>query len=94
MAEDQTALPVRYHLEIYERSFANDPCLYHEALSPFMAFHVGDSIDPHTILTGTPDLQPGHWWRIKDVVHRLWEIEGSHIGHQIGLCVVPVPRPD
>lgn len=88
-----TALPVRYHLEIYEDSFINDPCVAHESLTPLMAFSVGDLIDPRSMTTATPDVPEGHWWKIDSIVHRVWEIEGSHVGHQIGLCVTPVPWP-
>jgi len=89
----EKALPVRYHLEIYEESFINDPCVTHDAQTPFSAFSVGELFDPRSVMTGSPDVPSGHWWKIKDIVHRVWEIENSHIGHQIGLCVVPVPRP-
>ena len=86
-------LPIKYTLEIYEDSFINDPCIAHQSDSPFMTFSVGDLFDPRSIIHETHDCPKDHWWRIDSVVHRVWEIEGSDIGHQIGISVTPVPAP-
>ena len=79
-------LPIQYHLEVYENSFRNDPAVAFQADQPFQAFRVGDLVDP-----GLWDTQvsasPRTPYRIKDVIHRVWQIDDSHIGHQIGLCI-------
>lgn len=88
----ETKLSVEYTLEIYEKSFTNDPTVVFQSSTPFMAFHKGDYIHPG-LWDNQVDARPGAWFEIKDVVHRVWEIEGSHVGHQIGLCIVEKDRP-
>jgi hypothetical protein len=41
-------------------------------------------------LTGLGYEDDEKWLRVVKVRHRIWEIEKSHIGHQIGLCVEEV----
>jgi len=88
-----TSLSIRYHLEVYEGSFANDPAVVFESLSPFLALSKGDFVHP-SMWDNAVDASPGTWYKIKDVVHRVWEIEKSHIGHQIGICIVPAEKPE
>jgi hypothetical protein len=90
MSDD--AVPIQYHLHIHDQSFLNDARLMFEATTPFMSFHVGEFIDPRSV--NVDELPEDVWWRITAVMHRLWEIEPSHIGHQVGLTVVAVPKPE
>jgi hypothetical protein len=86
-------LAIRYSLEIYESSFTNDPTVGFESSTPFLSFQKGDFIDPG-MWDNLVDAEPRKWFQIKDVVHRIWEIKDSHIGHQISLCIVPAKRPE
>jgi len=88
------ALPVHYYLEIYETSFENDPAASFDGTTPFMAFHVGEHFDARCLRDTNVDVPPGHWWKITQVVHRVWEIEKSHISHQVGICVSVVLPPE
>lgn len=87
----ERTLPIRYHLEIYESSFVNDPSATFSANTPFMAFHVGDLLDPRSF--NTLEVPSGHWVKVTSIVHRVWEIENSHIGHQVGITVIATPTP-
>jgi hypothetical protein len=80
------ALPVHYYLEIYEASFAKDIVASFDGATPFMAFHVGELFDPRGLIRDVyvPADQP---WRVTKVLHRVWEIEESHISHQVAICV-------
>lgn len=79
------ALPVNYHLEVYEDSFMNDPVWHAEATNSFPALSIGDSFNHR----GLGDVawytlpQSGQCFRIKDIEHIFWIIEGSHIGHKL-----------
>lgn len=86
------ALPIQYHLEIYEKSFGNDPAITFRSDQPFMSFHKGDLLDPGLWgdLVGAPQRTP---YRIMDVIHRIWQIDGKHVGHQIGLCIEATEWP-
>lgn len=92
MAVD-AALPVRYCLDIFEARFANDIVASFHGVAPFMSFHVGDLIDPRGLI---PDVfvPEGCHWKVTKVLHRVWEIEQSHITHQISICVSTVSRPE
>jgi hypothetical protein len=87
------ALPVHYHLDIVEASFINDLVASFDATTPFMSFHIGDVFDPRCLIDSNVDVPQDHWWKITNVVHRVWEIEKSHVTHQVGICVAAVPRP-
>ena len=84
--------PIKYHLEIYEDSFINDPIVSLDAEKAFMAFSKGDLIDPG-LWNDRIEKPAGTWYKIDDVVHRVWTTEGLGIGHQIGLCIVATDRP-
>ena len=86
-------LPIQYHLEIYEKSFVNDPAISFRSDNPFLSFHKGDLLDP-CIWDDLIDAQPRTPFRIVDVIHRVWQIEDSHIGHQIGLCIEAAEWPE
>lgn len=85
-------LPIKYHLEIYERSFINHATASFESDSPFMAISKGDYVDPG-MWNDRIDAPPVTWFKVTEVVHRVWEIGSSHIGHQVGICIVPADRP-
>jgi hypothetical protein len=86
------AHPIHYHLEIYEASFMNDVVVgSFSCATPFMAFHIGELFDPRCLIRDV-NLPHGDWWKITNVVHRVWEIEKSHVSHQVGICVTAVPR--
>jgi hypothetical protein len=89
----QKALPIQYTLHLHEQSFVNDTRFILEATTPFIAFHVGDFVDPRTLGGDERELPEDHWWQITAVVHRIWEIENSHIGHLVAVTVVPAPKP-
>jgi hypothetical protein len=87
------ALPVHYLLEIYEASFTKDLVGHFDGSAPFMSFHIGELFDPRCLIGSNVEVPQGHWWKITNVVHRVWEIEQSHITHQVGICVEAVPWP-
>ena len=93
MNKQTSGLPIRYHLEIYEQSFRNDPTVSFESSSPFLALSKGDFVHPG-MWDNLVEAPPGTWFVVKDIVHRVWQIDGSHIGHQIGLCIVPKERDE
>jgi len=82
-------LPIRYHLEIYEESFVNDPTISFEGDSPFMAFAKGDYVDASSWPT-----EYRNWFKIADIAHHIWQIDGSHIGQQTRICIVRSERPE
>jgi len=87
-------LPVHYVVEIYEDSFDNDPCKTFNTTMPVMTFHIGELIDPTILNLSRETGQPkGEWLKIINIAHQIWEIDRSHVGHQIRLCVKYVPRP-
>jgi hypothetical protein len=85
-------LSIHYQLNIYEQSFVNETTLIFHAATPFLSFHVGDFINPRS--AGVDDLPEDQWWKITAVVHRIAEIENSHIAHQVDVTVVAAPRPN
>ena len=86
------ALPIRYHLEIYESSLVGDPVVAFESNSPFLSFHKGDYFDPGMWSDQLKHFQPGVLYQVLDVLHRVWQIDGSHVGHQLGVCIAPIGR--
>lgn len=79
------SLPTQYHLEFYENSFINDPVWSIESSTPFLTITKGDQFNHR----GLSDIawyappQRGQCFRVKDIEHNLWVIEGSHIGHKL-----------
>lgn len=78
-------LPIQYTLELYEDNFDSTPVDVFNSSTPFMNFAVGDYVDPalwESLLT-----KQGTWYKVTDVVHRVWSIERSHIGHQVCIAI-------
>ena len=82
-------------MEIYEKSFHNDPTVSFETSTPLLSINVGDYLTP-----ASWDVQPqyvlkkGQTLRVMAVQHILWKIEGSHVGHSLSVCVDVVAQPN
>lgn len=80
-----TALPIEYHIEVYENSFANDPVWSMESKTPFPSISIGDRFNhrviPEVAWYNAP--KNGECFRVKDVEHIFWVIEKDHIGHKL-----------
>ncbi|WP_439850187.1 hypothetical protein ACTACG_19550 [Pseudomonas syringae] len=79
------ALPIEYHIEIYENSFLNDPVWGIQASMPFPSLNVGDEFDHRGLAGAAWDSTPerGQRFAISKVKHIFWEIENRHIGHKL-----------
>lgn len=86
--------PFQYHLEVYERSFVNDPSFSIGCSSPTPAFAVGNILDHRGYERWNRPPGPGEAFRIAEVRHILWEIDRSHVGHKLMLRVETVPAPE
>jgi hypothetical protein len=86
-------LPIQYHLEIYERSFVNDPAIAIQTTTPLPTFAVGDffSHRTHDGWSQPPDTAT-EAFRIKEIEHIAWTIENSHVGYKLMLCLEVVSR--
>lgn len=79
------SLPTRYHIEVYEGSFINDPAWRVESSTPFLAIAKGDRFN-HRGLSDVAWYTPpksGQCFRVKDIEHIFWVIEGAHVGHKL-----------
>lgn len=79
------ALPIEYHIEVYESSFLNDPVWGAQALTPFPALSVGDIFN-HRGLGGLgwyTSPGEGQQFVVDKIEHIFWEIENRHIGHKL-----------
>ncbi|MDR0215939.1 MAG: hypothetical protein LBJ15_18350 [Comamonas sp.] len=83
------ALPITYHLEISQDSLRNDPVVSLESSTPFQTFAVGDKLAwaGFSDAAWYPEPRNGQLLRITDVLHYMWDIPESNIGHKIRLCV-------
>ncbi|MBN8246547.1 MAG: hypothetical protein J0L84_03795 [Verrucomicrobia bacterium] len=85
------ALPIEYRVDFYDESFESNPTFSLESACPFQPFHVGDTINSR--LWGDADPLPDtELFEVREVRHHLWQVKGSHIGHSVGVLVVPVSR--
>lgn len=88
-------LVIRYRVEIYEKSFRNAPTVSFETSTPFQPINVGDYLAP-----GAWEVQPnlelkkGQTLQVKAIQHIFWKIDGSHVGHSLGVCVDAVDQPN
>ena len=80
-----------YRVEIYVDAFENTPDASFEGKTPFLAINVGDEIDPTT--WPNPQYGRNKIAKVVAVRHLLWEIEKSHIGHSLSVCVKIEDRP-
>jgi hypothetical protein len=88
-------LLIRYRVEIYEKSFRNDPTVSFETAMPFQSINVGDYLTSGAWeVQPNHDLKKGQTLQVKAVQHILWKIEGSHVGHSLGICVDAVDQPN
>ena len=78
------ALPIEYHIEVYEESFLNDPVWSTQASSPFPTLTVGDLFNHRALSAAWYEVpKQGQSFRVSKVEHIFWEIEGKHIGHKL-----------
>ena len=77
------ALPVRYHLEIYESSWQNDPSASWRSDSPFPALSIGEYFEHRNIEGWQAPPAEGQRFKIMEIEHIFWESENSHIGHKL-----------
>jgi len=84
-------LPFQYHLEIYQGTFVNDPCLSVSSSTPMPSFTVGDTVDPGDI-PWTKSPASGQVFRIAEVKHLIWQVE-THVAHKLMIRVEVVRIP-
>lgn len=85
-------LPMQYHLEVYEGSFRNDPSLAVESTTPLPKLSVGEYFDHRGTGNWTSPPATGEIFQIKEIEHIFWEIEGSHIGYKLMVCLAAVQK--
>lgn len=90
------ALPIQYHIEVYEVSFLNDPVWGTQASSPFPSMAVGDSFNHRTLGEFSWDKLPqqGQEFVVSKIEHIFWEMSGSHIGHKLMVALEIRDLPD
>ena len=86
-------LPVQYHLEVYERSFVNDPSYSIQTTNPLPSIAVGDYFNHrmHDGWSSIPNTE-SEAFRVKEVEHIFWSIEKSHVGYKLMVLLDLVPR--
>jgi hypothetical protein len=87
-------VPIQYHIEVYEASFRNDPSLSWATSTPLPSLAVGDYFEATTYDRWSNPPKQGQAFRIKEINHIFWEIEKSHIGHKLMVCLETVSRPE
>jgi len=80
-------LPVQYHIEVYEGALSNDPSLALLSSSPLQPLSVGDYYNHQMTGNWCNPPEHGERFRIKEIEHIIWEIEESHIGHKLMVCL-------
>ena len=85
-------LPTQYSLEVYEKSFANDPSFYLQSSTPFAAISVGDYYNNSNIATwmDRPKTETDKFI-VKQIEHICWKIENSHKAHKLMILLEKVP---
>lgn len=83
MGMPMKSLPVRYHLEIYESSWLNDPSVAWLSDKPYLALSTGDYFEHRSIEGWYHPPAEGQRFQIVEIKHILWEIEDSHISHKL-----------
>ena len=85
-------LPTQYYLEVYEKSFANDPSFYLQSSTPFGAISIGEYYNHRNIDTWMDrPITEKEKFIIKQVEHIFWKIENSHNGHKVMVLLEKVP---
>lgn len=80
-------LPVEYHLEVYEGTFINDPSISWSTSTPFLSISVGDYFDHRGSGNWHEPPKEGERFKVKEINHIFWEIEGDHIGQKLMVCL-------
>lgn len=84
-------LHIEYRVDFYDESFENNPTFSLESACPFQPFQVGDTVNSR--LWGESDPLPDNEiFEVREIRHHVWLVPGSHIGHSVGVLVVPVAR--
>jgi hypothetical protein len=83
-------LPIRYHLEVYEGSYADDPLVTYECSSPLPAMSIGDLFDSRSFNPGQDPLPGGEIFRIREICHTLWVVDHSHVDYTAMVCLEDV----
>jgi hypothetical protein len=89
-----------YAVSFYEHAFYGPKLHQIELISshqPFMAFSVGDYIDPHTIVPHD-SIKTGEVWKICKVLHRISAFSGPsmphrHANHEVCLLITREMHP-
>lgn len=79
------ALPIEYHIEVYEDSFLNDPVWSAKALTSFPTLSVGDAFNHRGLGELAWEALPaqGQQFTVAKIEHIFWELENRHIGHKL-----------
>jgi hypothetical protein len=80
-------LPVHFRLEVYAKSFANDPVMTFESTSPLPSMAVGDLFDGRSFHPGQAPPLGGEIYRIREICHLVWVVEKSHVAYTAMICL-------
>ena len=83
-------LPIKYALEIYSSSFANDPFFSVQSQGPFGSISVGDTIDRRSFPQYDGELTESISLQVKQVRHIFWELENTQLTHKTMITVEPI----
>lgn len=81
------ALPIQYHMEVFERSFDNHPTISYACASVLPTLSIGDQFDHRMFSSWSDPPSRLEIFRIKDIQHIFWENSKSHIGYKLMVCV-------
>jgi hypothetical protein len=80
-------LPLEYHIEVYEETFINDPSIAWSASTPYPTVSVGDFFEHRGFDRWYNTPKKGERFKVKEIEHIFWEIEGDHVGHKLMVCL-------
>lgn len=84
----EKVLPTQYHIEVYEGSYRNDPFWGVESSTPFPSMSAGEVFGTGGLDVALYDKpNENQVFKIKELKHLFWVIEGSHIGHKLMVCI-------
>ena len=83
--QKENLLPVQYRIEFYEGSVLTDPVYTIQTSSAPFSISIGDKVDTRS--WEESDISSNAVYRVSDVIHLLWTIENSHVGHSLSVVL-------
>ncbi len=74
---------IEYHFEVYEGSWVNDASWAWSSDMPSPQISVGDYFNHQLYDRWNDPPQEGERFRVAEIEHIFWEIDGSHVGHKL-----------